>query len=402
MSRRSFRSTHRLAGCLLAAALTGVAGCAVPGSPVARETDVRSLDAGAYAVDRQTYEQDSHGEGALLEGMRMSEAVATGPRIDATLSVGQGARVITEATEAEAGFLAVGSADVLTRHEFVVGYAAGSSDTLARSDETPSATAVVDFVIRFPSEAAAKVAARDLEDVDFAYAPDQNQRLSLAEFPDAYIHWRPSVATIGAFLPYGPFVVSLFIQRPRADSADLLEWVRKTLDAQRALLDAFRPTATGELDSLLVDPDNLLARVVTAQRAFRRPDPDTFAVYGPSRFVHQMLDSASTERLLTEAGTDRFAVVDSAWILRARDASGATALVNGISASIGTGFDAIDGPVGVPGAKCYARNSRGDPTNAAYRCYVSYKRYAAFVDSEDETDVRQRAAAQYALLANSL
>ncbi|MFC9994998.1 hypothetical protein [Nocardia sp. NPDC127526] len=402
MSRKTFRSIRRIAPVLLAAALTGVAGCAVPGTPMAGESDVRSLDIGAYPVDRHTYEQDSHGAGALLEGMRMSEAVATGPRIDHSLIVGQGSRVVADAAEAEAGFLAAGSDAVLSRHEFVVGYGAGSSDTLEPTDETPTATAVVDLVMRFPTDAAAKAAARDLEDVDFAFAPEQNQRLSLAEFPDAYIHWRPSVANIGAFWPYGEFIVSLFIQRPSADSADLLEWVRKTLTAQRDVLDAFRPTDSGKLPSLRVDPDNLLARVVTSQRGFRTPDPDSFGVYGPSRFVHSVLDSVLSERLLTDAGADRLAIVDSGWILRARDARGATALVSGIAGSIGTGFDVIDGPAGVPGAKCFTRNSEGDPTNAGFRCYVSYKRYAAFVDSDDETDVRRKAAAQYALLANSL
>lgn len=57
----------------------------------------------------------------------------------------------------------------------------------------------------------------------------------------------------------------------------------------------------------------------------------------------------------------------------------------------------------MPGAKCVQLNSKGDSSSEfKNRCYVTYKRYIGIVSSDDEPDVRQKAAAQYALLANSL
>ncbi|MFI6045101.1 hypothetical protein ACIA8C_25960 [Nocardia sp. NPDC051321] len=57
----------------------------------------------------------------------------------------------------------------------------------------------------------------------------------------------------------------------------------------------------------------------------------------------------------------------------------------------------------MPGAKCLQLNSKGNPDREyKFRCYVSYKRYVGVVTSDKEPDVRQKVAAEYALLANSL
>lgn len=400
--------THasRLTLVLLAVVVAaGLTACGVDGTAVPGEIDVRTLDVGAYPVDRHSYDQDSRGNGALLEGMRMSEAVPSGVRIDATLDVGRGGAVTIDPQDAEDGFLAVGSGPVLRRHEMVIGYGAGSSDAPdPRGQEYPSdtTTAVTNLVMRFPSESAAKLAARELEDVDYAFAPDQNRRLNLTEYPDAYIHWRPNVANIGTFMAYKQFVISLLVQRPRADSGDLLDWVRKTLDATVAALDKFDATPTDKLDSLKVDPDHLLARVATAHRGSRTPDPNTFAVYGPTSFIHNIIDQTLGERLLTEAGVDHLAVVDNTNLMRARDTRAATDLLAGITNNLGDAYDPITAPKEIPSAKCFQGNSPDDSTVAPYRCYVAYKRYVAMADSDSETDARQRIAAQYALLANSL
>lgn len=75
------------------------------------------------------------------------------------------------------------------------------------------------------------------------------------------------VPTIGAFLPYKQYVISLFIERPKAEEKDLLDWVRKSFDAQVPLLDKFTPTPEANLTALKVDPNNLLARAVIKSAA---------------------------------------------------------------------------------------------------------------------------------------
>ncbi|MBF6251542.1 hypothetical protein IU443_09005 [Nocardia farcinica] len=387
------------------AAAATLAGCgAVSGTALPAEPDVRRLEVGTYPVTRHSYDQNSAGKGALLEGMRMSEAVVPTVTIDPSLKFGRGSTVLTDSEHA-LDFLAKVSKPVLDNRKFVTGFAASGADEPDPAGETrpaPDTTAVTDVVLRFPDEATAKLAARELEDADIGVSPE-NQRLGSTKYPDAYIHWRPGIANVGAFIAHRQFVVSLFIQRPRADSTDLVKWIDKTLDAQLPALDRFQPTPVDRLDTLKVDPDGLLARVVVAERTDREPDPADFAIYGPNHAVHVSDDESATLRLVEQTGADKIAVVDAGSVTRVRDAEAAPRLIDGMIDTAGEQFDPIDAPKDVPGAKCLQLNDRGDlEREYKYRCYVPYKRYVGIVTSDKEPDVRQKVAAQYALFANSL
>jgi hypothetical protein len=73
-----------------------------------------------------------------------------------------------------------------------------------------------------------------------------------------------------------------------------------------------------------------------------------------------------------------------------------------IEAEVATDPD-IDNPVdGVPGladSKCFALTPESSTPGFKFECYLLYDRYVAGTYSGDDADVRQRAAAQYALLA---
>jgi hypothetical protein len=60
-------------------------------------------------------------------------------------------------------------------------------------------------------------------------------------------------------------------------------------------------------------------------------------------------------------------------------------------------------PANVPKAQCfeYKQNIWAGTERLRFRCGVIYGRYVAWVNSAEENDVRQRAAAQYAILVNS-
>ncbi|MCP2289271.1 hypothetical protein ACFYT3_19405 [Nocardia amikacinitolerans] len=392
-----------LAACVaVAGALTGcgsVAGTALPG-----ELDVRNLAVGTYPVDKHAYDQDSNGDGALLEGMRMSEAVVPTVRIDPSLTFGRGSTVLAD-TEAALDFVANVSKPVLDNRKMVTGFAASGSDKADPAGQTrpaADATAITNVVFRFPDEATAKLAARELEDADIGVS-DQNRRLGSTKYPDAYLHWRPGVPNVGAFLAHRQFVISLFVQRPRADSTDLVNWVDKTFAAQVPALDKFQPTPVDKLDTLKVDPEGLLARVAVADRSGHSPDPVSFAIYSGNHGVHSSDDQAATQRLIEETGVDKIAIVDASSVTRTRDSDAAQKLLTGLIDTAGDQFDPANAPNDVPGAKCLQLNSKGDPEREyKYRCYVPYKRYVGVVTSDKEPDVRQKVAAQYALLANSL
>ncbi|MFI7671448.1 hypothetical protein [Nocardia sp. NPDC049526] len=398
--------TSRIALAVACIAVTGVlAGCSgVQGTPLAAEQDVRKLEVGTYPVDRHKYDQDAGSNGALVEGMRMSEAVVASSKIDPSLTYGREGKVLSSIDDA-VEHVAAASKPVLVNRKYLTGYATSGSDKPDPPGQTrPSAdtTAITDVVFRFPDEATAKIAARELEDADINISPD-NRKLTSSKYPDAYIHWRPGIANIGTFMAHKEFVISLFVGRPRADSSDLQSWVEKTLDAQVPALDKFQATPQDKLSSVKIDPEGMLGRVVVADRRGHTPNADNFAVYGPSYFVQSAEDEAKTQKLVDEAGVERFAIVDNGSVTRVRDYPAAQKFIDGLIDEVRNTFDPIDAPKDVPGAKCLQLNSKGDPERQyKYRCYVPYKRYVGVVTSDKEPDVRQKVTAQYALLANSL
>ncbi|MDO3647243.1 DUF7373 family lipoprotein [Nocardia mangyaensis] len=386
-----------------AIALAAVTGCAVSGTPVAAEPDVRGLATGAYATDHHRYDEPAGDKGSLVEGTRMAAAVVPAMRIDPSLSHGRGGTVIADVSRA-LDFVANVSRPVLENRGFVVGYAALGADRPDPEGQTrPSAetTAVTTVLLRFPDATAATLAARELEDVDLAVSPE-NRKLTSTEYPQAYLHWRPGVPTIGAFLAHEDFVISLFIQRPRADSADLIAWVEQALDAELPVLDAFTPTPYDQLADLPVDPDRLLARAVVRNRDVLGPDQHSFAVYSTAHLVNNTADQTTRQELIDATGAERIAMVDGGSITLVRDQAAAEALLTGLVDSAGT-YDTLPAPTDVPGAKCLQLNDQGDADQEyKYRCYIPYKRYLGIVSSDQEPDVRQKISAQYALLANSL
>ncbi|MEU1984329.1 hypothetical protein [Nocardia sp. NPDC019395] len=390
---------------LVALLVAGLSGCgSVPGMPVPGEIDVRTLDVGAFPVDRFSYSQDAGADGPMLEGIRMSEAVVTSSQVDPSLKFGRGSKVLPDPATA-IDFLANVSEPILKNRKLVVGYAASGADRddpEGQTRPTTDATALTVVALRFPDSDSATKAATELESADIAVSPE-NRKLSSAKYPQALLHWRPGVANIGAFLAHEEFVISLFVQRPTPDHADLVSWVDKAFTAELAQLDRFEPTPTADIADLAVDPENLLSRVVVADRSGQVPDPDKFAVYGRNYLINSADDQNTRARLLDESGFESTAYADGSSVARVRDAAGAPILVDGFIESAGDAYDPLAAPADVPGAKCLELNDKGDPERQyRYRCFVPYKRYVGVVSSDSDAEIRQKTAAQYALLANSL
>ncbi|WP_442943442.1 DUF7373 family lipoprotein [Nocardia sp. NBC_00565] len=87
-------------------------------------------------------------------------------------------------------------------------------------------------------------------------------------------------------------------------------------------------------------------------------------------------------------------------VFRTRDDSAATKFVTE-SAELGAAVDrrAVDPPDDVPNTSCVQDYSA--PSDAQFRCFVAYRRYAALLLGRRLWETQQMAAAQYALFANS-
>ncbi|WP_067817186.1 DUF7373 family lipoprotein [Nocardia inohanensis] len=399
---RQSSTAARIVTAVTCVALTAlVAGCGKPGHAVAGELDVRTLDAGSYPVNRYTYNQSADGKGAVLEGIRMADAVVPGVKVDESVGIGRGGVVLPSVKDViSVSHLSNTAKPVLDSRGFLTGFATSSTDlqSQASTDEAdPKATTVTIRLLRMSSADNAKLAAREIEDADFNVALDQNRKLTLTEYPDAYMHWRPGVANIGAVMAHQDFVISLFITRPKSEQADLLSWVRKTLDAEVPALDAFHATAADQLEKLPVDRDRMLARVLTDNRDNHTPDPDTFAVFGPSMLIHPAGEQALRQRLVDDTDMDAMAIVGDNYAFRTRDARASADLVSGLISGLGETNGTA--PDKVPDTKCVTHKTS---SKTIYRCYVVYKRYVGVVNADNEAAAHKAAAAQYALLANSL
>lgn len=382
--------------CLALTAL--LAGCGKTGTAVPGEIDVRTLDTGSYPVDRFTYDRNNNGKGNTLEGIRMTAAVAPTTKIDPSLNIGRGGAVLSTVDDVlDVSHLAAAVRGVLTNRGFVAGYAASGSDRADVGDHPDAnGTTITIRALRFPTTDAAKLAARELEDADFNVALNVNQKLTLPDYPDAYAHWRPGVANLGVTMAHKDFVISLFVIRPSADSKDLLSWAKKTLDAEVPVLDAFDETPADQIAGLPVDSDRLLARTLVDDRDHKTVDQDNFAVFPSNWLILFADDMGFWTKLVADTGVDQSSVTDGNFVIRVRDAKAGEDFVTGMIGNLQE--TSATAPDKVPDAKCTHRASSKTPN----RCYVRYKRYVGVVNGTSDSDAQKKAAAQYALLANSL
>ncbi|AYF76635.1 hypothetical protein D7D52_25625 [Nocardia yunnanensis] len=391
------------------AILAAVPGCGsrVDGSAHPAEIDVRTLDVGNYTTDpletRFHYSPSLH-DGLLLAEMRLDGQLVTGPEIDPRLKYGTGAKSFDTPADA-AQILTATSEPVLAAAGMLFGVGTANADQ-PRPDYgevPPGSTRTRTIVMQFPDAAAATRAAADLERADFQVAADANKPVSLPKYPDAHTHWRPEVPAMGSFLARGAYVVYATVAVKDPDAAQLTELVQKVYDAQTPLLDALPPLDREGILRQPWDPAGLLRQSLNPN-GFGMPDFTSEFASGPRGFLHRIGDQDHWRRVLSDSKVDAFALSGSAYegatmMFRAADPQTAHTLWSTILEPAFPG--AVDAPPKVPGARCGEGQSDTLTDKHRYRCAITYRRFVATVDSDQLADAYQRAAAQYALLANS-
>ncbi|BEK91085.1 DUF7373 family lipoprotein [Nocardia seriolae] len=403
--------SHRIrATALLAITTAAIAGCgsSVEGSARPGEIDVRALDIGNYPtvpLDERYLYSPSMGNGFNLALQRLGDHVVNGTDIDPKFGYGTGAVPFLD-TDRATTVLAKATAPVLEANRMMFGFSVGHSEKQPdRSGKPPADSAFTTVtVMQFPDAAAASKAAAELDEADFAVAPDRNQRVPVPDYPDAHTHWRPGVASIGSTMAHGSYVVDMFVGGKDPEPSQLTALVASVYKAQVPLLDSLPPLDREGVLRLPYDANAMLRRTLNFDTSFQ-PDFASQAVADPRGFLHRVTDQNFWRRLVTDAGVERFATSGMAFsgvsmLFRTRDADAARRLS---AAILEHGYSAVaDKPAGIPGANCgELQNQSQGGGNKRYRCVLSYRGYAAVVESDQILDTQQRAAAQYALLANS-
>jgi hypothetical protein len=375
-----------------------LAGCADSG-PAVGNVDLGKLDVGTFSTAlRALPAQPSLPQGTLLEGIRMADAVADSSQFDSLLLYLWRADPVPE-TASLVPLLGEGGKQVLDQYGWVAGYRASYADRpqLTNGATPPAYVGISIMLLRFPDDAAAASAAAALEPTqwkDFG----KTVALPLPKHPDINARYTPGTGAILVDHAVGPFVLHLMLEAPPDGIETQVGSLDPVLDAEHTLLQGFRPTPVQDIPALPVDPDGLLARMVTTDPAAHPPVSSTFAVYGPTGALRDQPPTFRKDKAYEQWGVDRFAVSGDQHLYRVRDHPAAVDMRDSFIADSSPREHEIDADKNVPDERCFEENKPA-PNSPGFSCRVIVKNFYTLVRSDSAASVKQKAAAQYVLLA---
>ncbi|GAB2518230.1 DUF7373 family lipoprotein [Nocardia heshunensis] len=373
---------------------TGITGCG--------ETAGAAPDYGSFPTHRVDGDYDrvpSRARGILAESLRLGERIVYPADIDPELSQGHGGGVVAD-FQGVNDTLSTPQQQVLRHYSVLGGFAVLASNKPYLDNSAPRKFLSV-AVLAFPDAATATAAAADMEHADFQANTD-NVPVAVDSVPAAISHWRPGVANLGSWLAWNSLVIRVLAELPQPDLGALTDRVARTYQRQEAALDSYTPTSATDLPTLALDSDALLPRLVKTGDYI--PDAKEFAVYGPHAFAVLSTTPGPDSAEYTARGVTAIAVSHNKYLFRTRDTAAAADLARALAARDG---ESRYRPVrGVPGAgdTTCAEATKPDGLNLQphrFRCLVVRDALVAEVYANTDIEVRQLAAAQYAVLGDA-
>jgi hypothetical protein len=389
------------AAAIATAVVVSVAGCTGSSQAPHDEMDLGRLDVGSYSTGlRHLRNQPSLPQGTVLEGIRMSDAVADSSQFDSLLLYLWQADPVPD-TASMVPLLGEGGRQVLDQYGWVAGYRASYADRPQLENRAaPSVFIGVSILLlRFPDEAAARGAASALEPTswkDFG----KTVPVPLPKHPDVIARYTPGTGALVADAAIGPFVVHLILEAPPDGIENQVGSLDPVLDTEHGLLREFNPTPVGDIPALPVDPDGLLARMVTTDPAKQPPVSGTFAVYGPTGALRDQPPKFRKNEYYEKWGVDRIAVTEDQHLYRLRDHQAAMDMMAAFIADSSTREHEIGADENVPDERCIETNNP-PPNGPAFACRIVFNNFYTLVRADTAASAKQKAAAQYKLLAQN-
>ncbi|WP_216892686.1 DUF7373 family lipoprotein [Nocardia alni] len=409
-----------------------VAGCgaSISGIPAAGELDVTKLSAGNYPVAPiDSVQQYSHTyrDGKTLAAIRLANHTITGLDVDPRLKFGSGAMaqgaIPTSQVSDWSTILSASDSKAVEQNGAMFGFSSGSMNVQPdiHGYTSSEATLLTITIIQFPGDGEARQAASDIYTGDLNRLTAVNQPVSLPKYPDAHSYRHTGTPQLNTIIAHGHYIVKAEIQVPNGDTSAMASLAEKAYDKQLSMLDALPPLSPMAVLKQPPDPDGIIRRLL---------NPDQDWVYGPGSlasydlqgFLQLQRDRAAAKQLYQSLHIDAFGVA-AAYILnsplgerngdmqpfiagipltpegtvlyRSPDTDSARVVWSKILNAPGSAM----APQGVPDAKCTQLPSETDLKN--FTCAVRYRQYVGVVWARQLDDAQQRAAAEYALLANS-
>jgi hypothetical protein len=372
-----------------------VAGCGNADTDV----DLTKLDVGTYSTAaRNIPNPPSLPDGTVLEGIRMSDAVADTSQFGSALNHLWQAGPVPD-TAGIVPIVGETGKRVLDGLGWVAGYRASYADTPALPDggAPPSYVGLSILLLRFPSDAAAKEAASALE---LANWTDFGKTVAapLPTHPEIAARYTPGTGALLLDTAIGPFVLRLTLEAPPDGIEKHIGELDAVIDKEQALLRDFEPTPVAEIPSLETDPDGQLARMVATDPTKPPPPSTTFAVYGSTGALRDQPPAIRKDRLYEKWGVDRFAVSGTQHLYRLRDNQAAKDMAAELISQSSGIEQEIESVPNVPDSRCF--HSDGPAEDApGYTCRLVFDNVYTVVRANIASSVKEMTAAQYALLA---
>jgi hypothetical protein len=371
-----------------------VAGCG------ADEVDVSKLDVGTYSTALRTASsQPSPQAGTILEGIRMSDAVADTSQFNSPLVNMWQADPIPD-TASLSQVLGEAGRQALDANGWVAGYRASYADRPQTDDGAAPAEYIgmAILLLRFRDDAAAQAAAQALEVSnwkDFA----QTVAVPLPAHPEVSARFTPGTGALTMDTVRGPFVLHVMVEAPAEGIETRVADFDPLLDAELPLIDKFRPTPAAEIPALPHDPDGLLARMVSTDPKQWPAPSGVFAVYGATGALRAQTPGMRKDKLFEKWGVDRLAVSGNQQLFRAKDRQAALDMKSEFAAELSGVAQVFEADEAIPDEHCF-KMTNAAPGSAAFACQIVHDNMYTLVRSNTATSAKQMAAAQYALLVS--
>jgi hypothetical protein len=326
--------------------------------------------------------------GAIADAQRLASHVVGPWAVDPALTQAIVAPVLLLDKAATLGQLGPKSiAQAAESHRFVNGFAS--------TRNSAEKVILLNAVLQFASPDDANQAATDMNSAATATAVKGGipKPLAIAGHPETLASTYQvegggrQRTSVRAFTPAGPFVLMQFAQDPTGqDSTGTL--VAKSVDAQRAKLEGFKPVDAGALADVPLDPSGLLAMTLMSPSQ----SPTKNAEYLADAALHFQMDPNASAKTFKDNGITEVAM-GLTNVFRAADPWAAVAVVNTFANEVGEGAQPADAVPGLPLSKC-ASVAQGKQ----FYCVAPAGDYAVEAYANDLQDAHEQVAAQYILL----
>lgn len=362
-----------------------------------------ATDYGSYPSHRVDGDYDSRpsrARGILVESLRLGEQIVLASDIDPDLTVGRGGGVFVDHHGPVLGSVLSGpQTTALEKYDVLAGTGALAANKPYDAENQAEKFLAVSLVA-FPDEQTAAAAARDMESLDFQ-AAKANSPVTLDAYPQAMSHWQPGVPTLGSWMVWKTLVIRVLARLTLPDLGRLMDMVTRTYQRQLAALESFTATPAKDVPNLVLDPDKLLPRLV--KTGDYTPDEMAFALYSPRAFALRAGENPAADlSAFTAQGVTAVGISHNKFLYRTRDSAAATDLAAYLAGKRGeTEQVPMRGIRDLPSVTCsQATRPSTLPWPRRFRCIVVRDDLVALLYSDEETDIRRIAAAQYAVMVD--